>query len=54
MSAILPILLLALAGILSGGAYSMHKQGAARGGVVFVGLLAALALLGGILWLVPS
>ncbi|MEV4534962.1 hypothetical protein AB0J82_14140 [Asanoa sp. NPDC049518] len=48
------IALLALAGILSGGAYSMHKQGAARGIVVFIGLLAALALVGGILWLVPS
>jgi hypothetical protein len=54
VSSVVPILLLALAGILSGGAYSMHKQGAARGGVLLVGLLAALALVGGILWLVPS
>jgi hypothetical protein len=53
MSAILPILLLALAGILSGGAYSLYKQGGKRlAGLVAV--LAAFALFGGILWLVPS
>ncbi|HTF12818.1 MAG TPA: hypothetical protein VK659_32055 [Asanoa sp.] len=54
MSAIVPILLLALAGILSGGAFSLHKQGASRGAVGFVGVLAVLSLAGGILWLVPS
>ena len=54
MSAIVPILLLALAGILSGGAFSLHKQGASRGVVGFVGVLAVLSLAGGILWLVPS
>ncbi|GIF68042.1 hypothetical protein Ais01nite_60770 [Asanoa ishikariensis] len=48
------IALLALAGILSGGAYSLYKQGTSRAAAVFVGLLAALALVGGILWLVPS
>jgi hypothetical protein len=51
---VIPVLLLALAGILCGGVYSLHKQGAARGAVGFVGLLALLALVGGILWLVPS
>jgi hypothetical protein len=47
VSAVIPILLLALAGILSGGAFSLRKQGASRGVVVF-------ALVGGIFWLVPS
>jgi hypothetical protein len=53
VSSLVPILLLALAGILSGGAFSLFKQGAKLpGGVVAV--LAAFALFGGILWLVPS
>jgi hypothetical protein len=54
VSAIVSILLLALAGILSGGAFSLRKQGASRGVVGFVGVLGVLALIGGILWLVPS
>ena len=53
MSSVLPILLLALAGILSGGAFSLFKQGAKPVGA-FVAVLAAIALIGGILWLVPS
>jgi hypothetical protein len=54
VSAIWPILLLGLAGILIGGAASMRKQGA---GLFAVGLVAALALLaaaGGVLWLIPA
>jgi hypothetical protein len=54
VSSVVPVLLLAVAGILCGGVYSLHKQGASRGAVGFVGLLALLALGGGVLWLVPS
>ncbi|GIF77979.1 hypothetical protein [Asanoa siamensis] len=53
MSSVLPVLLLGVAGILCGGVYSLHKQGASRGVVGFVGLLAVLALVGGVLWLAP-
>lgn len=51
---ILPIALFALAGVLVGGAWSMHRQGASRGGVGLVGLLALLATAGGVLWLIPG
>lgn len=50
----MPIVLLALAGVLVGGAYSMHRQGASRGVVAVLGLLALVAGVGGILWLVPE
>ena len=53
MSAVLPVALLALAGILSGGAVSLHRQGVGKGPVGFVGVLAALSAVGGVLWLVP-
>ncbi|MEH1011512.1 hypothetical protein V6U90_00045 [Micromonospora sp. CPCC 206060] len=54
MSSVLPVLLLALSGVLVGGAWSMHRQGAGRTAVLFVGLLALLAAAGGILWLIPG
>ena len=54
MSAALPTLLLILAGVLVGGAWSLHRQGAARGAVVVTGLLAVLATVGGLLWLFPG
>lgn len=54
MGGVLPVLLLALSGVLVGGSWSMHRQGAGRGSVVFVGLLALLAAAGGILWLLPG
>ncbi|MFI7574222.1 hypothetical protein [Micromonospora sp. NPDC049497] len=54
MSAALPTLLLILAGVLVGGAWSLHRQGAPRGAVVVTGLLAALATAGGLLWLFPG
>ena len=54
MNSVVPVLLLAFAGILTGGAVSLHRQGAGRGPVGFVGVLAALAAVGGVLWLVPS
>ncbi|MET8907039.1 hypothetical protein [Micromonospora sp. NPDC004551] len=50
----LATLLLILAGVLVGGTWSLHKQGAARGAVVITGLLAVLATAGGLLWLLPG
>lgn len=38
------VLLMALGGILVGGAFSLHKQGASRLWVVVVAVLAALSL----------
>ncbi|MGC5330922.1 hypothetical protein [Micromonospora sp. DT62] len=54
MGGVLPTLLLILAGVLVGGALSLHKQGAPRGAVVLTALLAALATIGGVLWLLPG
>ena len=47
-------MLLILAGVLAGGTWSLHKQGAARPAVVVTGLLAVLATVGGVLWLLPG
>jgi hypothetical protein len=54
MAAVLPILLIALAGLLLGGAISMHRQGAPRGVVGVLAVLAGLAVVGGVLWLFPG
>jgi hypothetical protein len=48
------IALFALAGILVGGAYSLHKQGAGRVAVAVLGGLALVAAAGGVLWLMPG
>ncbi len=54
MRAVLPILLLGLAGMLVGGAVSLVRQGASRSSIVLVAVLAILAATGGILWLIPG
>ncbi|MGC5018081.1 hypothetical protein [Micromonospora sp. DT47] len=54
MGAVLPTLLLILAGVLVGGTWSLYRQGAPRGTVVITALLAALATVGGVLWLLPG
>ncbi|MEV4121085.1 hypothetical protein [Micromonospora sp. NPDC049645] len=54
MGAALPTLLLILAGVLVGGAWSLHRQGAPKGAVVLTALLAVLATVGGVLWLLPG
>ena len=54
MDSVLPVALFALAGTLVGGAWSMHRQGAPRSAVGFVGVLAVLAAVGGTLWLIPA
>ncbi|MFI6757779.1 hypothetical protein BDK92_1438 [Micromonospora pisi] len=46
--------LFVLAGVLVGGAWSLHRQGATVGVVVFVGVLALMATAGGVLWLMPG
>ncbi len=54
MQSILPVALFAVAGLLVGGAYSVRQQGGSR--IVLIGLvvLAVVALLGGIAWLLPK
>jgi hypothetical protein len=54
MGRVLPILLLALAGVLVGGALSLHRQQAPRIAVVIAGVLAVLAAAGGVLYLLPG
>jgi hypothetical protein len=51
---IVPVLLLALAGILVGGVISLARQGATKFSVGLVAVLALLALAGGVLWLLPG
>lgn len=51
MGGVLPVALFALAGVLVGGAYSMHKQGAGRVAVLVLAVLALLAAAGGAMWL---
>ncbi|MEQ4304486.1 hypothetical protein ABNF97_24435 [Plantactinospora sp. B6F1] len=54
MDTVLPVALFALGGVLIGGAWSLHRQGAPRQMLWIVGLLAVLATVGGVLWLVPG
>ncbi len=49
----LPVVLLAAAGVLLGGAWSLRSQGATRSAVV-VAILGALALVTGVLYLLPN
>ncbi|MFB9239686.1 hypothetical protein ACFFWC_29845 [Plantactinospora siamensis] len=51
MGTILVVALFALAGALLGGAVSMHRQGAGKGAVALVSVLALLATAGGLTWL---
>jgi hypothetical protein len=54
VSAALPLAMFVLAGLLAGGAVSMHRQGAGRVPVVALGVVAAFALAGGVAWLWPG
>ncbi|GIM86138.1 hypothetical protein [Salinispora arenicola] len=54
MGGLLPILLLVLAGVLVGGALSLHRQGAPRAVVLTTSALAMLAAVAGGLWLLPG
>jgi hypothetical protein len=48
------IVLLAVAGLLVGGAYSLYRQGSSRVAVIVLGAFAVLAGAGGVLWLLPE
>lgn len=54
MSSVLPVLLLVLAGFLTGGVIQLIKSGATRFSVGLVGVLAVLAIVGGVAWMIPS
>ena len=54
MSSAAPILVLGLAGLLGGGAWSLRQQGAGRLAVGITAVLAAVAFLGGVAWLLPE
>ncbi|GGJ80105.1 hypothetical protein GCM10010123_07480 [Pilimelia anulata] len=54
MSSALPVALMALAGVLVGGAWSLRRQGAPGLSVALCGVLALAALAGGVLWLIPE
>ena len=48
------IVLFAIAGILIGGVISLVRQGATKFSIGLVAVLAALAAVGGVLWLMPG
>jgi hypothetical protein len=52
--AIAPVVLLALGGLLLGGAYSLLRQGSAKPLAAVVGGLGLLSAVGGVLWLLPT
>jgi hypothetical protein len=54
MRTVLPVLLFGLAGVLLGGMVSMRRQGAGRVTLLVMGVLALLATVGGVLWLLPG
>ncbi|WP_188116178.1 hypothetical protein [Salinispora cortesiana] len=54
MGGVLPTLLLILAGVLVGGALSLHRQGVPRAVVLTTAALAMLAAVAGGLWLLPG
>ncbi|MEU7612121.1 MULTISPECIES: hypothetical protein [unclassified Micromonospora] len=54
MGAALPTLLLILAGVLVGGTWSLHRQGAPKVAVLVTGVLAVLATVAGVLRLLPG
>jgi hypothetical protein len=53
MSTVLALVLLVLAGVLAGGAWSLRQQGSGAGAVALMVVLAVLALAGGVAWLWP-
>jgi hypothetical protein len=54
VQSILPIALFALGGVLLGGAWSMKQQGGSKAVLVGFVVLAAVAVLGGVVWLLPK
>jgi len=54
MGSVIPIALLGLAGVLVGGAISLHRQGSSKVTVAVIAVLAAVAAAAGVLWLLPE
>jgi len=54
VSGVAPLLLLGLAGLLTGGAWSLRQQGAKPAAVWVTATLAVLALAAGVAWLLPE
>jgi hypothetical protein len=54
VSTVAPVALLALAGLLLGGAYSLLRQGSTKVVAGVVGGLGLISAVGGVLWLLPS
>jgi hypothetical protein len=54
MGGVWPVVMLGLAGVLMGGAYSLYRQGAGKVAVAIFGALGVLAGVGGVLWLIPE
>ncbi|MFV2009195.1 MULTISPECIES: hypothetical protein [unclassified Micromonospora] len=54
MDSFLPVALFALAGVLVGGVWSLHRQGAGRGAIGLAAGLALLAVAAGVFWLLPG
>jgi len=54
VNALLPILMLGVAGLFLGGAISVRRQGGGSAPVFVLGLLGTLAAAAGILWMVET
>ena len=54
MGGVWPVVMLGLAGVLMGGAFSLYRQGAGKVAVGIFGAFAILAGVGGVLWLIPE
>lgn len=54
MKSVYPLLLLGLSGLLFGGAWSLRQQGASGVAIGITAALALVALVGGVLWLLPG
>jgi hypothetical protein len=50
----IPVVLFAIGGVLIGGSWSLHGQGASKVAVGLVAVLGLVALAAGVLWLVPK
>ena len=51
---IIPVILFIVGGVLTGGVIQLAKSGATKFSVGLVGVLAALAIAGGVAWLIPG
>lgn len=54
MRGAMPIVLFAVAGLLLGGVLSLRSQGRSKPTLIVLGVLAAIAFLGGVAWMLPK